>query len=113
MKDEMLASYQIKNNFRKYHALIGDIISHFSNAPWFLPLMEIKTFASEEVLSRLNELSPQSGDLVFTHGDFPTLMNMFESPVAKNPLFDSGIRKERRMFDWRKLLTMEIGKKKA
>ena len=112
MKGEVLANYVVKNNFRKFYALIGDVLAHYASAPWFLPLTEIEIYAPEEVVMGLEELGKADG-IHFNANDEAAWNAILEHDIAGHRLFKSGIKKERRSFDWRKLLTMEIGKKKA
>jgi len=112
MKDEILANYVIKNNFRKVYALIGDILARYASAPWFLPLTEIDTYAPGEIVSGLTDIG-ESENLVFKSCDGDAWQAIYKHTISNHRLFGSAIKKERRKFDWREFLTMEIGKKKA
>ncbi|MCR5348747.1 MAG: hypothetical protein K6E59_03985 [Bacilli bacterium] len=113
LKDDVLATYNIKNNFRRFHSAILDTLAYFSEAPWFLPLNEVFLVANQEVEQKLNDVAEEASGVVFVGLPVKGLEPLAEMPVSQNKLFKSGIQKERRGFDWKKFLTLEIGKKKA
>ena len=112
MKDEVLGNYKIKNNFRKFYSLVADILARYASAPWFLPLFEVELFAPESIAAGLEELGKAEG-VHFKLCAEESWNAILERPVTEARLFKSAVKKERRKFDWRKFLTMEIGKKKA
>ena len=112
MKDEVLANYKVKNNYRKFYALILDIINRYTMAPWFLPLGEVEVFGPTSVCTALVEAGRANGILQFTQCSESQWNFVLERQIEPARLFSSVVKKERRRFDWRKLLTMEIGGKK-
>ncbi len=113
MKDDVLATYMTKNRFRKFYCLITDIVTRFASAPWFLPITSIEVVCQEDIAASLNAVEADSAELTFVYQGKEPFASIAKGPVSHNRLFDSGVKKERRRFDWKKLLTMEIGKKKA
>lgn len=113
MRDEVLKAYIVRNNIKKMHALIEDVADSYASSPWFLPISEIKVFALKQIIDGLNDSSEDKGKLSFLEGEEGEIEKSFEEEIANDKLFDSKMKGERRKIDWKKLLTMEIGKKKA
>ena len=112
LKDEHLAIYNYKNAFRKFYARLEDIIEIYAKTPWFFPLKDIYVIASKEVVEGLIEASHEDENINFIDKEI-SINDLIKKGINKNTLFSKGISKERRKIDWGKLLTMEIGKKKA
>ena len=106
-------NYKIKNNIRKLYAWLADNIFFYAGAPYFLPLKEVSVYGDIETM-RLLEASPKEGELfeLQYQGEFDPIL-LLGKDFRGDPLFTTGVRKERRSFDWKKFLSMEIGKKKA
>lgn len=112
LKDEPLRNYTRKSNFRKFYSLISDLIAQFAASPWYLPITEITVLAPNAFLGYLKEAAKEDGTITFVPSPVTDLSVLGEFPVSESKLFKSDIAKERRRFDWSKLLTMELGKKK-
>ena len=113
MKEDILEAYLVKNKLRKFYSFIADVVAHYAVTPWFLPITNIDVVCEEDIAAALNAVEKGEGKLTFTYlGDEP-FGRLVKSSIGQNPLFSSGVKKERRRIDWKKLLTMEIGKKKA
>ena len=111
LKDQALANYNVKNNYRKLLSSVVDVLNRYAAAPYFLPLNEIKVIARDESFDLLNEAAKEFETARLVHIGFD-LQNELGRSFANNPLFKGGVMKERRKIDWAKLLTMEIGGKK-
>lgn len=113
MKGEVLTNYLVRNAYRKFYALIADVASRFAGAPWFLPINVIDVVSEDGIAPQLNAIEKEEGGLTFNALGAEAFDHLAKGDISQNPLFNSGVKKERRKFDWKKLLTMEIGKKKA
>ena len=113
MKDDVLNAYCVKNKLRKFYALIADITAHFASSPWFLPIANIDVVCEEDIAASLNKVEKSADELGFTYLGLEPFEQIAKGALGHNPLFRSGVKKERRTIDWKKLLTMEIGRKKA
>ena len=112
LKGDVLETYTIKNNFRKFISRVIDVAFSYSVAPWFMPLTEIKVVCSEEVFQHLAVITEERAGVTLVKSDFE-LGEFLVREVKHNSLFSgTGIAKERRKIDWAKFFSMEIGKKK-
>ena len=111
LKGDSLVNYNIRNNYRRFVCLISDVFAAYSSAPWFLPLNEVKTISSPEVLAHLQEAAKEEEGLEFTNCD-NDLEKVYTSAFGPEKLFSSTIKKGRKRIQWSKFFTMEIGKRK-
>ena len=114
LRGESLENYYVKNGYRKLVSIVTDIMLRYSDTPYFIPSSEIKVIGQDVSTSHLLEASKEYETVRFIPHRFDLMAGLEES-VGANPLFNSGVKKERRRFDWSKFLTMEIGggRKKA
>ena len=111
LKNQPLANYNIKNNIKKFYAMLLDITQFYAGSPWFLPLGEIKVICSDEFYSALSLNLVDYDDIRFIHAE-NNVAKMMETPIINNRLFSSTLKGERRKIDWSKFFTLELGKKK-
>ena len=113
LKDDVLRTYNAKNNVRRYYALVADTLSYYSKAPWFLPISEVQVVGGGILTAMLAETAKGQGDIGFIEVGEGLYKDIVSGKIKANKLFRSRVKKERRTFDWKKLLTMEIGRKKG
>lgn len=111
LKGEMLENYYIKNNFRKYSSMVGDVIETYSSAPWFLPLQSIEVVCNEEIYMHLENSLNENVGFKYIKSTL-NVEKLYTCDINNNSLFTQQFKKERRQIDWSKFLSMEIGKKK-
>ena len=111
LKNQVLANYNIKNNIRKYYAMLLDITQFYSTSPWFLPLGEIKLVCTDEFYESLIANTEDYKDIKFIRCE-NNVAKMVEANINNNHLFTSSLKGERRKIDWKKFFSFDIGKKK-
>ena len=111
LKGESLENYIIKNNFRRFNAILGDMVDVYSSSPWFIPIKEINVIANDDVFENLVASIKSSDSFKYVKSDID-VKNVLNSTVEQDDMFDHEFKKERRRIDWAKILSMEIGKKK-
>ena len=111
LKDEHLAQYNMKNNFRKYYARLVEIIDFYTASPWFFPIQEVNVVGNYDVYLHLDEASKEDERISFRKED-KEIEDYVKNGINGNPLYAKRVQKERSKIDWAKFLTMDIGKKK-
>lgn len=111
LKGNSLINYYIKNNIKKYCAMILDVTEYYSSSPWFLPIGEINIMCSDEFYGHLVNLEDNNFNINFIRLNHD-LRNIIAKDVSNNKLFKSVVKGERRKIDWAKFFTLEIGKSK-
>lgn len=110
-KEDKLQAYNIHNNFRKFYARLTEITEYYSKSPWFFPLREISVIASSEVMSYLLDVVREDDAIRFV-ALCKSVNEVAERGITNNPMYQKGVKKERRQFDWKAILNTEIGGKK-
>ena len=111
IKGASLEAYNKKQNFLKFHSRVLDILDVYKDEPYFVPVNEIKVYASDEVFESLRASNNLDSIKYTKVGE--NIDKFAEYPINHNKLFESQlITKERKRIEWSKILTMEIGKKK-
>jgi len=111
IKDDQQTLYNQKQNYRKFHGQIMDIVEYYTKAPWFFPIREIRVSASDEVFESLVAAN-QDQEIAYTKGS-QSIDSIVSVELVNDKLFTNILKqKERRKIDWAKILSMEIGKKK-
>lgn len=111
IKGASLETYNKKNNFRKFTAMVGDILDCYASAPWFIPVNEVFVHGLNDQFDSLL-LSAEDGVNFKYINSSNDLKVLYNSDVENNKLFSQQFKQERRKIDWAKFFTMEIGKKK-
>ena len=111
LKGTTLENYTRKQNFLKFHARILDILDAYKDGPYFVPINEIKVYATDEVLELLR--AANSSEVIKYSKAEGDLKVCLQEHISHNPLFDKQLlTKERKKIEWSKFFTMEIGRKK-
>ena len=110
-KEDKLHAYNIHNNFRKFYARLLEITDYYSKKPWFFPLKEISVVAEPDVMANLIDIV-RDDDTVRFVALYQSINDVVEKGIVDNPMYQKGIKKERRKIDWKAILNMEIGGKK-
>ena len=111
LKGQSLSNYYIKNNIKKYCAMVMDVAEYYSSSPWFLPIGEINIMCSDEFYEHLQTIDNRDMNINFFRLN-QDLRMVLTKEVTNNKLFKSVVKGERRKIDWAKFFTLEIGKKK-
>lgn len=112
LKDEQLEQYVIRSNFKKFFARIFDILDFYSHSPWYFPMSDVRVIGDMDVITGLVEVSDGQNQIHFVDINSKA-KEMIEKGVGHNSLFNKVAKvKERKKIDWKKFLSMEIGKKK-
>ena len=110
IKGASLENYNLKNNFRKFSAMIGDFIDNYSQAPWFMPIQEVKVYGLDEYFEHFEASIEDASFKYIKANEVLDLARFVE--VENNDMFEQEFKEKRRKIDWAKFLTMEIGGKK-
>lgn len=111
LKGDSLANYCLRQNIRRVHAHILDVVQHFSQTPWFFPIHEVEVVGDKRVLEQLLDVEGEK-EINYIQSEI-NIENFFRKEIPNNVLFTKILKqKERRKIDWQKFLSMEIGKKK-
>lgn len=111
LKGQSLEAYLLKNSVRKYCSFINDLTNYFSQDPWFIPISEIRVFSTDEFFNDFSALSKESMPFSLIKANTP-IDKVSSIPGRINFLFRHSLKKERRTIDWKKFLSMDIGRKK-